>query len=136
MLGRTNISDEESEQVRGVRTDGSMELLITFMGTNTQPVLSDVFWKFHVETHLSCLGKITLAQHLGFGLKRYSLIEEQAKKLLGFQFCNEQLVNLLLCTVKCQGKDSALQLLQAGPGRGRGALGWIPGEMFVVQHHL
>lgn len=44
MLGRTNISDEESEQVRGVKTDGSMELLITFMGTNIQPDLADVFW--------------------------------------------------------------------------------------------
>lgn len=45
MLGRTNISDEESEQVRGVKTDGSMGLLSTFMGTNIQPVLSDVFWE-------------------------------------------------------------------------------------------
>lgn len=73
MLGRTNISDEESEQVRGVNTDDSMELLITFMGTNIQPVLSDVFWELDVEAHLSCLGKITSVQHLGFWLKRYSL---------------------------------------------------------------
>lgn len=80
MLGRTNISDEESEQVRGVKTDGSMELLITFMGTRVQPVLSDVFWELDVEVYLSCLGKITFVQHLGFWLKRYSLIEEQPKK--------------------------------------------------------
>lgn len=58
MLGRTNISDEESEQVRGVKTDGSMELLITFMGTNMKPVLSDVFWELDVEARLSCLGRI------------------------------------------------------------------------------
>jgi len=32
MLGRTNISDEESEQVRGVKIGGRVELLVSFMG--------------------------------------------------------------------------------------------------------
>lgn len=32
MLGRTNISDEESEQVRGVKISGRVELLVSFMG--------------------------------------------------------------------------------------------------------
>jgi len=43
MLGRTNISDEESEQVRGVQIDGSVELLTSFMGKNRQRVVSDMF---------------------------------------------------------------------------------------------
>lgn len=34
MLGRTNISDEESEQVRGVKIDASVEVLISLMWTN------------------------------------------------------------------------------------------------------
>lgn len=36
MLGRTNISDEESEQVRGVKIAGSVTLLSSFMGKNRQ----------------------------------------------------------------------------------------------------
>lgn len=48
MLGRTNISDEESEQVRGVKIDGSVELLIGFMGKNTQHVMLDVLWELIV----------------------------------------------------------------------------------------
>lgn len=48
MLGRTNISDEESEQVRGVKIDGSVELLTSFMGKNIQHVISDVLWDLDV----------------------------------------------------------------------------------------
>lgn len=44
MLGRTNISDEESEQVRALKIDGSVELLISFMGKNIQHVISNVLW--------------------------------------------------------------------------------------------
>lgn len=108
-----------------------MELLITLWGQ-----IYNLFYQMctDIEPHLSCLGKITLVQHLGFWLKCCRLIEERAKKLLGFQFCHDQLVNLLLCPVKSRGKDS--QTRQAGPGRGRGALGWIPGETFIFQHHL
>lgn len=57
MLGRTNISDEESEQVRDVTIDGSMEFSITSMEKNIQHGISDVFWELHVW-------KLTSAAHL------------------------------------------------------------------------
>lgn len=43
MLGRTNISDEESEQVRGVKIAGSVALLSSFMGKSIQRAISAVF---------------------------------------------------------------------------------------------
>lgn len=133
MLGRTNISDEESEQVRGVKTDGSMELFITFMGTNIQPVVADVFWEFYVEAHLSCLEKITVVQHLAFWLKHYGVTEEQAKKLLGFQFCDE-LVHLPLCPVKSP-REGLTTADWTWEGQGRPRVD-SRGNVFFFQHYL
>lgn len=48
MLGRTNISDEESEQVRGVKIDASVELLFSLMRKNRQCVIPDVLWALSV----------------------------------------------------------------------------------------
>lgn len=48
MLGRTNISDEESEQVRGVKIDGRWSCWSVLRGKRNHTE-ADVFWELSVK---------------------------------------------------------------------------------------